>query len=111
MIEVPRSDQERHLRAVIPEWLTRPPEHEVLRRQRLADEAREDARIESHARRRLAETVRSVVLFTTIVQLALTGFALLPMLAALGLGLVLGPLVHRLDEGIFVWIVRPAGVL
>lgn len=105
MVDVPRADQERHLRAIIPEWLTRPPEHELLRRQRLADEAALDARIDGVERRLLRDTVRAGALFALGVQLMLTGFAPKPLVAALLLGLALGWVAHRLGEGVFVWVI------
>jgi hypothetical protein len=109
MVDVPRSDQERHLRAIIPEWLTRPPEHEILRRQKLADEAALDARIQVVELRLMRDTVRASALLALGVQLMFTGFAPKPLVAALALGLVLGWAVHRLGEGVFVWVI--AGLL
>lgn len=109
MVDVPRSDQERHLRAIIPEWLTRPPEHELLRRQQIADEAALDARIQGVERRVLWDTLRVGALFGGGTQLLFTGFAPLPLAAALVLGLVLSWFVHRIGEGMFVWMI--AGLL
>lgn len=105
MVDVPRSDQERHLRAIIPEWLTRPPEHELLRRQQLADEAALDARIQGVERRELWDTLRASALLGAGAQLMFTGFAPMPLAAALVLGLVLGWFVHRIGEGMYVWMI------
>jgi hypothetical protein len=105
MVDVPRSDQERHLRAIIPEWLTRPPEQEMLRRQQLADEAALDAHIQGVERREVLDTVRAAALLALGVQFMFTGFAPKPLLAALVLGLALGWVVHRVGEGVFVWVV------
>jgi hypothetical protein len=104
MVDVPRSDQERHLRAIIPEWLTRPPEHEILFRQRLADEAALDAEIQGFERRERFDTVRAGTLLALFVQLMFTGFALQPLLGALALGLVLGWVLHLLGENVIVWV-------
>lgn len=108
MVDVPRHDQEAHLRAIIPEWLTRPPEVEVLRRQQLADQASEDTRIRGLARRERTDTVRSVVVFTVLVQLAFGGLAAVPLLGALVLGALLGTLMHLVGEGVFIWVVASA---
>jgi hypothetical protein len=105
MVDVPRSDQERHLRAIIPEWLTRPPEHEILRRKQLADEAALDARIQGVERRELWDTLRAGALLGGGSQLMFTGFAPLPLAAALVLGLALGWFVHRIGEGMYVWMI------
>lgn len=108
MVEVPRADQERHLRAVIPEWLTRPPEVELVRRAQLAAEAREDQRVARHERRVFADTLRAAILLAAAIQLAVSGLAWWPLLGALALGAVLGALLHRLDEGVFAWVVAGA---
>ena len=105
MVDVPRSDQERHLRAIIPEWLTAPPEHEILRRQRLADEAALDARIQGVERREALDTVRAATLLALGVEFMFTGFAPKPLVAALLLGLALGWVVQRLGEGVFIWVI------
>jgi len=105
MVDVPRSDQEWHLRAVIPEWLTRPPEHEVLRRERAAHDAREAARVEAVEQRAVRDTLRAAVLFALAVQLVLTGFAVIPLLQATGLGVLFGLALYRLDEAVWLWIV------
>lgn len=109
MVDVPRSDQERHLRAIIPEWLTRPPEHEILLRQRVADEAALDARIQGVVRRELWDTLRAGALFGAGAQLLFTGFAPQPLAAALVIGVALGWFVHRVGEGMYVWMI--AGLL
>ncbi len=108
-MDVPRTDQERHLRAIIPEWLTRPPEHEILLRQRREDEAREAARISAVAASERRARLRAGVGFALAVQVAITGFALAPVGAALLTGLVLGAVLQWMDEGGFTWTI--AGVV
>ena len=103
MVDVPRADQERHLRAIIPEWLTRPPEHEVLLRQRREDEAREAARVALVARREVASRLRAGVGFALAVQVFLTQVALAPLGLAALVGLGLGAVLQWRDEGGFTW--------
>lgn len=110
MIDVPRADQERHLRAIVPEWLTRPPEQEVLRRQRLAYEAARAAELAGLARREVLDTVRAGALLALVAQFLITGFAPAPLAAAVALGVVLGYLVHLAGEGIPVWMAAGVAV-
>lgn len=105
MIDVPRDDAAAPLRAVIPEWLTKPPEIEIQLRQARAEREKWDAALARAGRTRCFGAVRAALCVALPCVVAFEGFAPLPLASAVAVGATAGYALHRLDEGILAWTI------
>jgi hypothetical protein len=108
MVEVPRHDANAPLRAVIPEWLTRPPEVEIMRREAAAVEAQESAAIDLAETRRMrsAALLGALILVGSVVTYCLLSAkspSALGVFLALVTGGITGLAAWRLGDGVHTW--------